>query len=251
MTAPYTPLVDTLPATRLTLASDAYTAGITTAYKLLKRHFNQMLRKNQSLGRSQKSLKQKLEEASLDNTKIRLELQRQQTTYNRLVGEIGRISTQKSELYGKLENEKFQRDLAELILDSYRDEIEEHKKRLSEKESYIETCEQSVAAACSEISALGAQVSYLKQRVAVGEEDICKLSCKLECIIGERRRQEVINAKLEKERSDAMDGCRYYQSQIGRLKTTYDELEARVNALSVEGEVKKMYRGKQRRRHRI
>ncbi|KAF4470083.1 hypothetical protein FALBO_3028 [Fusarium albosuccineum] len=264
--------------------SDHQTAGITNAYKLLKNRFNQILHKNASLGRSQKFLQQRFDQVSQENRRLCRELQRQQENCNAMARDVGRISTEKSQIYAELENAKFQRevgdlvldqchdeinehkkalererfqkDLGELLLDQYRDEIEEQKKTLSEKEEHIEACKQSVAAAYSEISTLRAQILYLKQRLAVGEEDICTLACKLENSNGETARQRTIVAKVEKERKEAMDGCYYYQTQIGKLKATYDELESRVNALSTESSIeasgaRQRRRAKRRRRRHV
>ncbi|KPA38733.1 hypothetical protein FLAG1_08429 [Fusarium langsethiae] len=133
----------------------------------------------------------------------------------------------------EIEQEVFQKELGELLLSQYRDEIDRQNETLREKEIRIETCKESVTSAYGEISTLGCQVLYWKQRVAVSEDQICKLACELECSKGEITRQNNIIAILQKERSEAMDGCRYYEAQIKRLKATYDELEDRVDALTV------------------
>lgn len=267
-----------------TYANEAYTAGVTNAYRLLKDRFNQILRNNASLGRSQKSLRKRCDQISQDNCNIRWELQRQQEDYQNLTRDLSQIVTEKSQIYAELEGEKFkrelgdlvlnqchdeinehkkalereklQKELSELLLDQYRDEVEEQKKDLGEKEKQADVYQQCIATAHGQITALRAQVLYLKQRMAVGEEDICALARKLEDSNGETTRQRAIIAKLEKERGEAMDGCRYYHSQISKLKATYDELEARVNALSVESSVgaskrRHRRREKQRNRHRI
>lgn len=264
----------------LPYASDAYTAGITNAYRLLKDRFNQILHKNASLGRSQKSLRQRFDQVSQDSRNIRRELQRQQDDYHILARDLGQMVTEKSQIYAELESEKFKRDLgdlvlnqchdeisdhkkalekeklqkelSELLLDQYRDEVEEQKKDLSEKEKQADAYQQYITVAHSQITALRAQVLYLKQRMAVGEEDICALTRKLEDSNGETTRQRAIIAKLEKERGEAMDGCRYYHTQISKLKVTYDELEARVNALSIGNSVgasKRKYRRREKRRN--
>ncbi|KAM5349331.1 hypothetical protein ACJ41O_005836 [Fusarium nematophilum] len=217
----------TQPANGFPSANDAYTTGITNAYKMMKKRFAQLLR-------SQKFLKQQLEQATQANITIRSELQNQQEIYNRLVEKLGRISSEKSQMHEDFESQKFQKELNELILDQYRDEVLESKSIIGEKDRHIETCTESITAAYGEIAALKAQISYMRQRMCVGEEDIRSLRCQLESSIGESRRQEMIAKGLRKERNDAMDGCMYYQKQIGRLKMTYDDLENRVNALAGE-----------------
>ncbi|OBS20242.1 hypothetical protein FPOA_06629 [Fusarium poae] len=257
-------------------SNDAYTACITNAYRALKKRFSQILQKNDSLAKNQKSLRRQLDQALRDNRRIRAELCHQQENYDTLAKETGRISMEKSQIYAQLENERFRRELGDLVLNQYQDEIEERKeeierevfkkelgdlllsqyrdeieeqsKALREKEIHIETCKESVTAAYGEISTLGSQVLYWRQRVVISEDQICKLAGELERNNGEITRQNTLIAILEKERSEAMDGCRYYQAQITKLKATYDELEVRVDALSINNasEVNELKQRRQR-----
>ncbi|KAM0187031.1 hypothetical protein ACHAPI_011349 [Fusarium lateritium] len=240
---------------------DPYTACVTNAYRVLKKRFSQILQNNDFLSKNQKSLRRQLDRALRDNRRVRAELRQQQEHYDTLVKDVGRISMEKSQIYAQLDNEKFRRELGDVVLNQYQDEIKERKEELErevfqkelgelllsqyrneidrqketlrEKEIGIETCKESVTSAYGEISTLGCQVLYWKQRVAVSEDQICKLAYELECSKGEIARQNTIIAILQKERSEAMDGCRYYEAQIKRLKATYDELEDRVDALTV------------------
>ncbi|KAF9761131.1 hypothetical protein IL306_003944 [Fusarium sp. DS 682] len=251
------------------------------AYQALKNRFSQIIQKNDSLTKNQKSLRRQLDQAHRENSKIRSERQRLQENYDRLARDLGRISMEKSQVHAQLENERFQRELGDLVLDQYkdeimerkeeiereifkkelsdlllgqyRDEIEEQNKTLREKELHIASCQESVAAAYRQLSAFGSQVSYWRQRVTLGEDKICKLTSELEHSKGEIRRQNTIIAKLEKERSEAMDGCSYFQTEIRKLKATYNELEIRVDALSAKDvteadELRKRRAMKQRRR---
>lgn len=132
----------------------------------------------------------------------------------------------------EIEREVFKRELSDLLLDQYRYRIEEQDKALKEKDFHVALSKESVAAAYSEISALSSQVLYWKQEVAISEEQIFSLAYKLEGNSGQITRQNSQIAKLEKERREAMDGCRYFEAQIERLKATYDELLLRVDALN-------------------
>ncbi|CAM1508782.1 Fc.00g056300.m01.CDS01 [Cosmosporella sp. VM-42] len=216
-------------------AGNSYNTAIHNAYNLLKNRMNQLLlegyrvqRKNGFLQRKQRSLLQELEQASIDNSTIRSELQSQQANYDKVTGELNRITDEKTQIYEELESVKFQRELGELILDQHRDEILEQKKIIGEKEAHIKTGRETIAAAHMEISTLRAQVSYLRELMTVCEGNICSLRCQLESNVGKERQ---VISKLEKERNEAIDGCRYYQLLVERLKSTYDELEAKVDAL--------------------
>jgi chromosome segregation ATPase len=132
----------------------------------------------------------------------------------------------------EIERQVFKRELSDLLLDQYRDRIEEQDKALKEKDFDVALSKESVAAAYSEISALSSQVLYWKQEVAINEGHIFSLAHKLEGNTGQMTRQNNQIAKLEKERREAMDGCRYFEAQIKRLKATYDELLLRVDALN-------------------
>ncbi|RFN51411.1 hypothetical protein FIE12Z_4322 [Fusarium flagelliforme] len=240
--------------------SDAHTACLASAYKALKKRFSHLLQKNDSLAKKNKSLQQQLDQTLRDNFQIRGELQRLHETYNILAKDIARIKVEKAQLFERLENERFQRELSDLILNQYKDEVKERKeeierevfkrelsdllldqyrnrieeqdKALKEKDFDVALSKESVTAAYSEISALSSQVLYWKQEVAINEGHISSLAHKLEGNTGQMTRQNNQIANLEKERREAMDGCRYFEGQIKRLKATYDELLIRVDALN-------------------
>ncbi|KAF5544847.1 hypothetical protein FMEXI_6360 [Fusarium mexicanum] len=242
-----------LSSTGMAYRSDTHAACVSNAYKLLKNRFNDILRKHDSLEKSQKLLQRRTDQASRDNRRLRRELNRQQNDYKLLVKEIASISAEKSQLYSQLEEEKFQKQLGDLSLQQCLDEIgerqqeikeerskrqlndlmvnrnrnkiEEQKLALEEKENHLRTCKEAIVTAYSGISTLKAQNRYLEQRLVVGEDNICELNWQLERKNGETARLNIVVAKLEKERSEAMDGCHYLQAQIGKLKTTkYREL---------------------------
>ncbi|KAG8673935.1 hypothetical protein FPOAC1_007254 [Fusarium poae] len=244
----------------LSYPGDTYTTCITSAYKALKRRFSLILQKNDSLTKKEKSLRQQLNQALRDNFQIRGELRRLHESYDILARDAGRISMERSQVYEQLENERFERELGDLVLNQYKDEIKERKQEIErevfkkelgdlllaqyrgeieaqdrairEKDIHIEAFKASVAAASSEISTLNSEVLNWKRRVTIGEEQILNLARKLEGNNEQITRQNTVIAQLEKERSEAMDGCRYFEAQIGELKTTYHELLLRVNALS-------------------
>ncbi|CVL09315.1 uncharacterized protein FMAN_15479 [Fusarium mangiferae] len=235
-------------STGIVYRSDVHEACVSNAYKLLKNRFNDILRKNDSLEKSQKLLQRRTDHASRDNRRLRRELNRQQNDCKLLTKEIKSISAEKSQLYAQLEEEKFQKQLGDvflqqcldeigerqqeireerskrqvndLMVDRCRDKIEKQKLELEEKENHLRTCKEAVVVAYSEISMVKAQNRYLEQRLIVGEDNISELNWQLERKNGETARLNIIVAKLEKERSEAMDGCYYLQGQIGKLKTT-------------------------------
>ncbi|KAH7201169.1 hypothetical protein DER44DRAFT_727641 [Fusarium oxysporum] len=232
--------------------NDAYTSCMANAYHALKNRFSQLLQKNDSLTKNQRSLRRQLDQAQRENTKIRNERQRLQVNYDKLAKDMGRLSMEKSQIYAQLEHERFQRELGDLVLDQYKDEIierneeierevfkkelsdllleqyrgeiEEQKKALSEKELRIASCHRQMLT-------FGSEVSYWRQRVNLGENQICKLASELEHSKGEMHRKNTMIARLEKERREAVEGCSSFQAEIRKLKATYDELEMRVDAL--------------------
>ncbi|WXC67571.1 hypothetical protein SNK03_013380 [Fusarium graminearum] len=244
-------------------SSDASTTCLNSAYKALKRRLRQILQKNDSLVKKQKSLQQQLEQALQSDIQLRCELKHLHETYHKLARDTNRISMEKAQVFEQLEYEKFQRQLGDLILsqyqdeikerkedveremfkkqlsdlllDQYRDEIEEQVRTLSQKDNYIKTCKASLAEAHSEISTVNSQMLYLKQRVVVGEEHICDLTRKLEGCNEQITRQDTSIAQHEKERREAIEERRYFEAQITRLKNTYDELARRVEAMDIEG----------------
>lgn len=88
-----------------------------------------------------------------------------------------------------------------------------------------------------EMATLKSQLAYSKQRIEVDEGDITRLRSEVESNLGEMKNQITIVAQLEKERTDAWTGCAYYESQLRRLVSTYDELATRVEALSMNSSI--------------
>ncbi|EWZ78450.1 hypothetical protein BFJ68_g15420 [Fusarium oxysporum] len=231
---------------------EAYTSCVATAYHALKNRFSQILQKNDSLTKKQRSLRRQLDQAQRENTKIRSERQRLQENYNKLAKDIGRVSTEKSQIYAQLEHERFQRELGDLVLDQYKDEIiernevierevfkkelsdlllEQYRGEIEEQKKSLRKNELQIASCGRQVFAFSSQVSYWRQRVNLGEDQICKLTSELEHSKGEMHRQNTTIARLEKERREAMDGCSFFQAEIRKLKATYDKLEMRVDAL--------------------
>ncbi|KAF5709886.1 hypothetical protein FGLOB1_5734 [Fusarium globosum] len=161
---------------------------------------------------------------------------------------------EKSQIYAQLEREKFQRELGDLVLDQYKDEIiernreierevfkkelsdlllEQYRGEIEEQKESLRENEHQIASCHRQMFTFSSQVSYWRQRVSLGETQICKLTSELEYSKGEMQRQNTVIARLEKERGEAVDECSFFQAEIRKLKATYDELNMRVDALGV------------------
>ncbi|KAF5724651.1 hypothetical protein FMUND_616 [Fusarium mundagurra] len=236
-----------------TNAYEAYTSCMATAYHALKNRFTQILQRNDSLTKNQRSLRRQLDQAQRENTKIRNERQRLQVNYDKLAKDIGRLSMEKSEVYAQLEHERFQRELGDLVLDQYKDEIierneiierevfkkelsdlllEQYRSEIEEQRKSLRENEHQIASCHRQMLAFSSQASYWRQRVNLGENQICKLTSELEHSKGEIHTQNTMIARLEKERGEAVDECSFFQAEIRKLKATYDELNMRLDALS-------------------
>lgn len=85
------------------------------------------------LQRKTESLTQQLEDALRNSDATISELQRKQTYCNELVGDMARIADDKARIFEELETQRFQKELNQLILDQYRDEIQEQKQIIKDK----------------------------------------------------------------------------------------------------------------------
>lgn len=79
------------------------------------------------------------------------------TQYELLIGDIVRVCQEKQEIFDKCEKEKLEKELCQMILDQYRDEIIEQKKIITEKDESICHLLRAVAKAESKMASLTAQ----------------------------------------------------------------------------------------------
>lgn len=88
------------------------------------------------------------------NESLEAELHDQQTNYNLVIGDMVRICDEKQRILEQRDSESFQKEMNNLILDQYQDEVTEQKKAIDAKDAGIRELEAKSTRLEAEISSL-------------------------------------------------------------------------------------------------
>lgn len=177
-----------------------------------------------------------LDQLGRENTSLKSQLETQSSNYDLLVGDMIQTCSEKSDIFEALQEEKTQKELGDLIISQYCDEILEHKATIAEKEKYIKDLVNYSAKTRAEALTLDAEASALRAELSICRQrnvgTTSSLRQELQQKMDDLAECQKGLAQLQKERDEAAEEHIHCQSEYNELCFVRDELAAQLQMLS-------------------
>lgn len=115
-------------------------------------------------------------------------------------------AAREEELVRKLDDVTIEKDLGDLVLDQYRDQVTEYRSALDSKQEALDLLERGLEQANAELAELARESTYYRQTIAVGEEALAHMRLDLEANAAEVASLKFQNGCLSMARSEALHG---------------------------------------------
>lgn len=157
---------------------------------------------------------------SAENESLKSQFSKKITEYDLLADDIISIIDEKHQLFNQYKREKTEKEIGELILEQYREEI---KTWAANSELAFQGLSDLMDERDVEISNLMRQKMYYEHSIAAGEGIAADLHEQLQRKNKELAAQRVENARLWEERNESIDGYLFNRSQILNLQHPSDK----------------------------
>lgn len=150
-------------------------------------------------------------------------------------------ATREEQLVKQLDEVTIEKDIEELILAQYRDQISEYRAIIDSKQDAIAFMETSLEQANAELAESARESAYYRQTIVVGEDSLAQIRRDLDAKTAELTSLRFQNGCLMKERREALRGYLLLKSPRVIVDTELDDPKTRRN-----GNPKSRRRGRRR-----